>query len=113
MKKFTEWRKKWSHAPTAISADATGLWYSEECVDQMLEDFRRDNPPESRIRTSYVFPPIPDRSHDWQAWIDGDEESGPYGHGRTEQEAIEDLHAQQAANDPENFVGMDPMNYKG
>lgn len=57
---------------------------------------------QSRIRTSFVNPPIPDRSHDWQAWIDGDEERGPYGFGHTEEEAIADLHCELAANDPEN-----------
>lgn len=34
-----EWRKKWSHKPTPIPPDAGGLWYSEECVDQMLADY--------------------------------------------------------------------------
>jgi hypothetical protein len=34
-----EWRKNWSHVPTPIPPDATGLWYSEECVDQMLTDY--------------------------------------------------------------------------
>lgn len=26
------------------------------------------------IHVKYDPPPIPDRSHDWQAWVDGDEE---------------------------------------
>jgi hypothetical protein len=42
------------------------------------------------IHTHYVFPPIPDRSWDWAAWIDGQEE-GPYGSGATEAEAIASL----------------------
>lgn len=51
-----------------------------------------------RIRTDYVFPPIPDRSCDWSA-IDEDTYDGapdthppcPIGRGATEAEAIADL----------------------
>ena len=43
------------------------------------------------IKTSFDYPPIPIRSMDWSAWYDGYEESGPYGHGATEAEAIADL----------------------
>ena len=43
-----------------------------------------------KILTSFDYPPIPDRSSDWSAWIDGQEELGT-GRGRTEAEAIEDL----------------------
>lgn len=46
------------------------------------------------IRTSHIHPPIPERKFDWQAHIDGREESGPYGYGRTEAEAIADLRDQ-------------------
>ena len=44
--------------------------------------------------TKYVCPPIPIRQFDWCAYLDCgeyDAESGPYGHGRTEAEAIIDL----------------------
>jgi hypothetical protein len=44
-----------------------------------------------KIVTSFVYPPIPTRNSDWCAYIDGTEESGRYGWGATEQEAIEDL----------------------
>jgi hypothetical protein len=44
-----------------------------------------------KIRTEHVNPPIPIRTKDWSAWIDGREEDGPFGYGRTEQEAIADL----------------------
>jgi hypothetical protein len=37
--RIREWRKAWSHKPTPIPQYATGLWYSEECVDQMLADY--------------------------------------------------------------------------
>jgi hypothetical protein len=46
-----------------------------------------------KIKTEYVFPPIPDRSNDWSA-IDDDTYDGlgsPIGRGPTEAEAIEDL----------------------
>ena len=44
-----------------------------------------------KIVTSYIFPPIPDRNHDWCCYFDGDEESGNYGYGRTEAAAIRDF----------------------
>lgn len=44
-----------------------------------------------KIITSHVFPPIPIRAFDWCAYVDGTEESGLRGWGRTEQEAINDL----------------------
>lgn len=57
------------------------------------------------IRTSFVYPPIPDRSCDWCATTDdydasweGEEtgwvSSSPIGWGRTEAEAIADLKEQ-------------------
>lgn len=53
----------------------------------------------SDIKTTYVHPPIPIRWMDWQACRDGQEEFGPYGTGRTEQEAIQDLLDQEDIND--------------
>lgn len=44
-----------------------------------------------KVITSHVFPPIPDRQFDYCACYDGDDEAGPRGWGRTEQEAIKDL----------------------
>jgi len=41
--------------------------------------------------TSFVYPPIPIRQFDWCAYLDDDVESGPYGWGATEAEAILDL----------------------
>ena len=37
-----------------------------------------------QVITKHDNPPIPDRSVDWSAWIDGTEEDGPYGRGPTE-----------------------------
>lgn len=45
----------------------------------------------AKIVTSHIYPPIPIRSHDWCAYYDGQEESGQYGYGPTEAEAIQDL----------------------
>ena len=44
-----------------------------------------------RIRTSHDYPPIPIRTFDWSAWIDGHEENGPYGQGPTRDIATADL----------------------
>ena len=38
-----------------------------------------------------VYPPIPDRRWDWQAWHEGDEENNHAGWGATPEEAIADL----------------------
>lgn len=49
-----------------------------------------------KIRTTYVYPPIPIRDFDWSA-IDDDTYDGPgspIGTGRTEQDAIADLMGQ-------------------
>lgn len=44
-----------------------------------------------KIVTTCIFPPIPDRRNDWCAHYDGDEESGQYGYGATEAEAVADF----------------------
>ena len=62
----------------------------------------RDSAEGNRIRTSFVNPPIPIRHFDWVAWIDGDEETGLAGNGKTEQEAINELIALQMVYDESN-----------
>lgn len=53
-----------------------------------------------KIITTHVYPPIPDRSCDWLATIDGqDPEDGIRGWGATEQEAIEDLKEQMEGSE--------------
>ena len=47
------------------------------------------------IVTVFVNPPIPCRDFDWSATRDGYDEGDPIGRGRTEEEAISDLEAQQ------------------
>lgn len=44
-----------------------------------------------KIVTSHVYRLIPDRTMDWCAHYDGEEEAGMYGWGRTEAEAIQDF----------------------
>ena len=56
-----------------------------------------------KIITHNIFPPIPDRTHDWCAYRDGEEENGNYGYGRTEQEAIADLDPPDYDELPEDF----------
>lgn len=41
------------------------------------------------VKTSYVYPPIPDRKFDWMASIDGEEHM--YAYGPTEVEALKEL----------------------
>lgn len=43
------------------------------------------------VVVEFVYPPVPVRSWDWMAYVDGREESGPYGHGATRDEAVEAL----------------------
>ena len=76
--------------PKVIS-DLGGL---AEILDRALtaslpDHFDRLEAPD--IRTTYVHPPIPIRTSDWCACIDGQEEDGPYGWGATEADAIADL----------------------
>lgn len=51
----------------------------------------------SKIITRCVWPSIPVRSFDWEAYRDGTEdiESAPIGRGESEQEAIQDLLEQE------------------
>ena len=56
-----------------------------EIMVTLMPPFKR------KILTEYWAKPIPMRQYDWAAWYDGKEESGPYGYGRTEAEAIADL----------------------
>lgn len=44
-----------------------------------------------KIITTFVHPPIPVRSFDWLAHIDGQEEEGPQGWGHNEYAAVTDL----------------------
>lgn len=48
-----------------------------------------------KLRTDFIYPPIPIRSHDWSAVADdydgADDSNCPIGYGTTEQEAITDL----------------------
>jgi len=43
------------------------------------------------IITNYIKPPIPTTRYDWEAYYEGDEESGIIGYGKTKEEAIKEL----------------------
>lgn len=49
----------------------------------------------NNIKTNYVYPPIPIRNYDWEAFRDDYDEGSIIGHGRTEKEAIDDLFDQE------------------
>jgi len=49
-----------------------------------------------KIHTSHDYPPIPVRDFDWSAIFDGYEPGESIGHGRTEQEAIDWLVAEES-----------------
>ena len=48
-----------------------------------------------KIITSRIYPPIPIRRYDWQAVRESYDEGDLIGHGKTEQEAIDDLIEQE------------------
>lgn len=61
---------------------------------------------EYRIVTVHEYPPIPDRSNDWCAFYDGEEERGNYGWGRTEADAISDLVVNCTDDEPDARVSL-------
>jgi len=48
---------------------------------------------ERKIVVEHINPPIPVRKWDWCAFLDGDEETGPWGYGKNEKAAIKELFA--------------------
>ena len=44
-----------------------------------------------KIITTHIYPPIPIRQYDWEAFRCSYDEGDAIGYGRTEQEAINDL----------------------
>ena len=67
--------------------------------------------PLPKIKTTYWAKPIPSRLYDWCAVTDdydGADDAGwqPIGYGRTEQEAIEDLHMQIALEEGDDSERM-------
>ena len=63
-------------------------------VKGLMKAIARGLQPQYQISTSHVKPPIPTTKFDWCAYIDGDEEHGPYGWGEIEELAIIDLKEQ-------------------
>lgn len=61
-----------------------------------------------KIITQHIFPPIPDRSHDWAAYVDGEEE-GFTGFGPTEADSIADLKSQIDEDFAEDLAWLKTM----
>jgi hypothetical protein len=53
--------------------------------------------PMKKIITSFDPPPIPGNAFNWRATFDSYEPGSPIGYGRTEEEAIHDLHSHEEA----------------
>lgn len=62
---------------------------------ERLRRYRERNP----IRTEHIYPPIPERCWDWCAYRDP-EPGHPCGYGRTKDEAIAALLAQEDEHEP-------------
>jgi hypothetical protein len=56
------------------------------------------------IELSFIYPPIPDRSCDWQATRKGYDEGEPIGRGRTPAIALADLLEQEMDREPDELV---------
>lgn len=56
------------------------------------------------IILSPEYPPIPTTAFDWQAYIDGHEEDGPYGSGPTPSEALAAL-VEKLADSLDEYTG--------
>lgn len=65
-----------------------------------------------KVILSYICPPIPDRSMDWEAYIDNDDgnEDAPRGHGFTKLSALENLLEQFDGDEPEARAIWDAIN---
>lgn len=64
------------------------------------------------VKTSCVFPPIPVREFDWCAYHDGDEETGRYGWGYTEKEAVADLARLDEERDEADYEAAHEYEYE-
>lgn len=49
-----------------------------------------------KIITVWIKPPVHSNKYDWQAYVEDHEETGPFGYGPTELEAVRDLAEQLA-----------------
>ena len=59
--------------------------------DETMRAIELNEAERGKIVTSFVYPPIPVRNFDWCAYRDGTEETGRYGYGATEADAIAEL----------------------
>lgn len=63
----------------------------------------------SKILTQHVFPPIPNRAHDWMVYLEDSDGDGPQGWGNTEAEAIADLKSQIEEDFSEDLAWLKTM----
>jgi hypothetical protein len=66
-----------------------------------------------KICTSYDYPPIPVRSADWCAWVDGTEEDALCGRGETQLDALVELAGLLAAEDDVEGDGRNTSYVRG
>ena len=76
-----------------VNGDQANGWYCYQCSFATRDVELAAIHDGLRIATDHVFPPIPIRQFDWCAYDDNsyDGPGSVLGHGRTEQEAIENL----------------------
>jgi hypothetical protein len=58
---------------------------------QTLNTTNMTLPKERKIITRHEYPPVPWRGWDWVAFREGDEETGPFYWGATQEDAIAEL----------------------
>lgn len=83
-----------------------------ELAEFLLTKERRPWPDsvEDAIRVEFACPPIPIRTCDWAAWLDGHEERGS-GVGPTAQAAVDDLLESLSLTDASNFRALKATSY--
>ena len=57
---------------------------------RIIQTLNHDGRP-VKVRTEHIYPPIPIRSFDWSAALDGYDQGDPVGYGPTEALAVADL----------------------
>jgi len=80
-------------AKHTVNGDQASGWYCYQCKFTTRDVELAAEHDGMKIRTEYIFPPIPSRQHDWLAIDDNtyDGPGSPMGTGPTEQAAIDAL----------------------
>jgi hypothetical protein len=86
------------------NSNSIALRAAEDLHDKLEKNPLRGDKPTGPIVTTYIYPPIPTRFHDWHArWDWQDEESTLVGWGDTEDSAV--LNLLTASVDDDEFDG--------